>query len=115
MSNSLPTKLYMRPTNDQIIRVKGLYYVDPADPNEAKTYFDNTAIVKATLYDQYNNPVVGCTNVNLAYVVGGVGMFAGVVSEAFAPAVGTGYTLRIVADQGAAHWDKPFVVEVIDE
>lgn len=103
MANRVPDKVFINPDNNEIIRANGLYYIDPTDVIPTPHYFDGTAVVYATLYDQYDNAVAGCTNLALAYVVGSVGNFAGVVVAPFAPASGSGYKLVIDATQGAAH------------
>lgn len=103
-SSKMPVKVFMKPNVNNIVRGIGLFWLDPADDVLTPNYFDNTAVVFATLYDQWGNAIPGCTNLDLVYVTSSQGDFAGVTPAAvFSPAVGTGYRLFISATQGAAH------------
>lgn len=105
----IPSKLIMTPTNDQLIEVFGL------QDKGSGLYFGAGANVRATLTDWQGNQVAGCINVALSLVVNSVtGDFIGTVEQTFAPAVGAGYTLTIIATQGQAYgqWQIPVEVQV---
>lgn len=99
-------KLIMYPDNDQEILIKGLQDLGTGN------YFDDTAIVSATLYDQANNPVPGCIGITLSYVVGSLGNFQGEVEETFSPPLGGGYSLVVLANQGGADAKWTLLVEI---
>lgn len=100
-------KLFMYPNNDQQISVTNLLDKGTGD------YFDSTATVVATLFDQSGNPVPGCINIPLNYVLESNGNFQGEVEETFAPPLGSGYELVITATQGAANAEWTLLVEIV--
>ena len=88
-----PLKLIFFQGNTQVITILGLQ-------DSITGAFLNSATLLATLIDEYNNQVVGCIGVSLAYVVGSSGNYQGVFGDAsFIPDVGTGYTLVITGSQ----------------
>lgn len=104
---ALPKRITLPPSNDALLRPGGL------KDELVGVYFDDGATVTATLLDANGNHVAGCDGILMTHVTGSTtGDFIGVVDETFAPDLGTGYDLWVVADQGAAHGEWHFPTEI---
>lgn len=99
----VPTKVFLKPQNDQTVTIDRLKDSVTGD-------FLNAAVVTATLIDHRGNSVVGAIAITLALVSGNTtGKYRGQVEETFDPPIGSGYTLEIDASEGGVvgHWEIP--------
>ena len=99
----VPTKVFLKPQNDQVITVDRL-------KDSVTGAFLNAATVTATLKDHRGNSVAGAIAIVLSLVGGSTtGKYRGQVEETFDPPIGTGYTLEIDAVEGGVvgHWEIP--------
>lgn len=102
MPTGIPTKITLNPNNDEVLELDGLSDIITG-------FFQDTATVSATLYDQTGAPVPGATNISMAYIPGTNGNYRGIItSGSFSPNppgnLGntiSGYKLVITAIVGA--------------
>ena len=104
---AIPLKLYLHPSNDQVVRITGL--------KDGRTLvYQNSATVTMTLRDQHLQPVAGCVNLTMVYQAGTNGVYDGEIDDAgFNPPVGTGYTLLVTATVGSTVARLTIPVEII--
>ena len=88
----IPPVIVLYPLNTQVITITGLQDIVTGT-------FLNAATVTATLLDQFGNIDPDINQLPLSYVLGSSGQYQGVVADTFNAKLGSGYTLRIQADQ----------------
>jgi hypothetical protein len=97
----VPAILFINPQNTQTVKLNGLKDIVTGN-------FLDSAVITATLYDQYGNADSIFNNITLNYVPGSSGNYLGIVSGVgFSPMLGSGYKLKIDANQGGilGHWE----------
>lgn len=102
----VPAVLYLNPKNSQVINIGFLKDI-------ATNAFLDTAVITATLVDQYGNQDPIFNAIQVAYQVGSQGNYVGVVPGGFNPSLGSGYKLLIDANQGGVigHWEVPVTIK----
>ncbi len=103
-----PSKFILYQYNTSVLQILGLQdYV-------SQSYLDSGVTVVASLVDNNGVPVGELTDVAFTYVAGSNGNYNCIFGdENFAPAIGTGYTLIVDANNNNVsygHWE--FLVEI---
>lgn len=81
-----------------VVRLNDLYVtVSGLQDGVTSVYYNDTASVVATLYDQFGNPVPGFSGVQMAYVAETNGNYRGLIDQTFDPPLGGGYRLEVTA------------------
>jgi hypothetical protein len=114
MSVGFAAKYPLYPGNDNVLTLTGL-------SDLLTGQFQNGAVVTATLYDQFSNPVPGASNIVMNYVAASNGNYQGIIPGiTFNPIPlppGTnptgGYKLVVTAVSGAIQSIWQWLVELV--
>lgn len=103
----LPTVIFLYPLNTQVVQITELQ-------DQVSGQFLVVANVFATLYDRRGNPDPVFNNISLGYVPGTDATYQGQVPATFDAALGGGYKLVLVAQQGGvqAEFTIPVIVKL---
>jgi hypothetical protein len=102
-------RITLKRGNDQVVTLKGLRTTTPPP------IYLNTAIVKATLRDQKEQPIPGFQDISLPYVPGSDGNYEWVIdSTVMMLPKGSEYSLVFVAKQDELDYRVVHPVSVVD-